>query len=233
MPQAKLCFARLAPIDASQATSISQRLPKLAFEQGQGSRVIAVERAGERVSIELVTRRLREGRRYDESSNKMVSEQVAVDRAMHFSVDFASGLAETSGSRRDISLLVDALTRAGASSETAAQPIILDLSTWIKDMLRMYESAQLAGMVVDGFFVEPRLIGRYSAKTMDNRIDMDFIDQKAASLRSLRLSFFFEGLRRSVEARADGTLVVQSGEEEDLEDFLSEQRKLFLKHSAG
>ncbi len=233
MPQAKLSFARLSPLDAAQATSLSQRLPKVAFEQGQGSRVIGVDRAGERLSLELVARRLREGRRYDEASNKMVAEQVAVDRSMHFSVDFASGLAETSGSRRDFGLLVDALQRSGASSELAAQPIILDLATWIKDMLRMYESAQLAGMVVDGLFVEPRLIGRYSAKTMDNRVDMDFIEAKAASLRSLRLSFFYEGLRRSVEARADGTLVVQSGEEEDLEDFLSEQRKLFLKHSAG
>lgn len=233
MPLSKLCFARVSPLNVAQASSLAQRLPKLAFEQGQGSRVIGVDRAGDRLSLELVTRRLREGRRYDETSNKMVSEPVAVDRSVYFSVDFSNGLSETSGGRRDYALLIDALQRAGAGGEMEAQPLVLDLNPWCKELLRMYENAQLNGMVVDGFFVEPRLIGRYSAKTMDNRVDFEFIEQKAASLRSLRLSFFAEGLRRSVEARTDGVLAVQSGEEEDLEDFLNEQRKLFIKHCAG
>jgi hypothetical protein len=233
MPLSKLTFARLVPLDPSQATSLAQRLPRTAFEHGQGTKVIAVDRRGERLSVQLVNRRLREGQRYNEAENKMVAEQIANDREVFFNIDFAGGMAETPGSRRDFTLLLDAFKRSGAGTELEAQPIVVDIFPWAKEVLKMYETAQLANLVIDNYYVEPRLIGRYSAKAVDNRIDLAYLEEKAASLRSLRLGFFHEGLRRSVEARADGVLAVSSGEEEDLEHFVSEQRQILLKHSAG
>jgi hypothetical protein len=60
----------------------------------------------------LAQRRLHEGQRYDDASNKMVAQQLASDRQVYFSIDVASGMAETPAARRDFGLLIHALKRS-------------------------------------------------------------------------------------------------------------------------
>jgi hypothetical protein len=230
MPQLKTSFARLSYTDPAQLESLAQRLRRVAFEFNEGYRVIGVDRQPPALTVQAVARKLREVRHFDETEGKFVVEKAAVDREIYFTVDLHSGIAQSPGGKRDFGVLLELWKRAGGGNDLEAQPLVIDLMGWLKELLKMYESAQLGQVVIDGLFVEPRLIGRYSAKSVDNRIDMDYLERAAGQLRSLRLGMFHEGARRSVEARVDATVGINSSDEDDAEHFFTEQKALLLKH---
>jgi len=235
----KAAFGLLSPLDPAQIDSLASRLRKVDFEFGEGLKVIGVDKSaarhgsGARLTVELVQRRAREGRRFDDTENKVVSETRFEDRVLIFSLDFSSAIAETPGSFRDLGIFCEALKRAGGGREIEQQRLLVSLLPWVQEVAKMYETAQLGQVVVDNLFIEPRLIGRYTAKSVDNRLDMAYLQEVAGQLRSLRLGFFHEGVRRSVEARADGVLVVSASDEEDAEHFFNEQRQIILSHSSA
>nr|MDQ3024188.1 hypothetical protein [bacterium] len=230
MPQLKSSFARLSHADPSQLEGLANRLRRVDFELGEGYRVIGVDRKPPQITLQVVARRVREQRHFDEASSKFVSERGAVDRELYFSIDLQSRIAATPGGRRDFGALVELLQKTGGGRDLEIQPLVIDLASWARAVLKMYETAQLAQIVVDSLFVEPRMMGRYSAKSVDNRLDLGYVDKVAGQLRSLRLGLFHEGSRRTVEARTDATLSVTSSEEEDAEHFFDEQRQLLLQH---
>jgi hypothetical protein len=100
-------------------------------------------------------------------------------------------------------------------------------------MAKLYDTAQLAQLVLDMYYAEPKLIGRYSAKTVDNRLDPKLLSETGGHIRSLRMGFFHEGVRRTVELRADTVLSCTSSDEDDLELFFKQQRELALKYSSA
>lgn len=230
MPQLKSSFARLTHTDPAQLEPLVQRLRKIGFELGEGHRVIGIDRRPPEFTMQVVMRRLREARHFDEAQDKFVAENVPVDRELYFNVDLRTGLAGTPGGKRDFAVLIELLKRAGAGRDLEAHPLVIDVHGWLLELLKMYETAQLAQVVIDSLFVEPRMIGRYSAKSVDNRLDLDYIQRVAGQLRSIRLGLFHDGVRRTVEARTDGTLVITSSDEEDAEHFFSEQRQVLLSH---
>lgn len=237
MPILKASFARVSGVSPSQQDSLAQRLQKVAFQYGEGLKVTGVDKEaarhgqGPRLVVEAVQRTLREARRFDDGQNKIVSERVASDRILSFDLDLESGIAQTPGGLRDMKALCELLRQAGGGKDVEEQHIAVDLLAWVKQTAKMYETAQLAQVVVDSLFIEPRLIGRYIAKSIDNRLDMAYLQEVAGQLRSLRLAFFHEGVRRSVEARVDGVLSISSSDEEDAEDFFREQRGVLLANS--
>jgi hypothetical protein len=230
MPQLKSSFARLSHVDPSQLESLAQRLRRVDFELGEGHRVLAVDRKPPQLTVQVVARRLRDLRHFDEAGGKFVSERGPVDRELYFNIDFNTRIVATPGGKRDFGTLIELLRRAGGGRDLEVEPLVVDLSSWVKALLKMYETAQLGQLVLDSLFVEPRLIGRYSAKSVDNRLDLDYVEKVAGQLRSLRLGFYHEGSRRSVEARTDATLSISSSDEEDAEHFFDEQRQLLLSH---
>jgi hypothetical protein len=230
MPQIKSSFARLSYTDPAQLESIAQRLRRQDFELGEGYRVIGLDRKPPALTVQVVARRLRDVRTFDEEQGKFVSQRAPADRELYFTANLQTGIATTPGARRDFTAFVELLKRAGAGRDLEAQPLLIDLHSWTLAMLKLYESAQLGQVVIDSLFVEPRLIGRYSAKSVDNRLDLDYLAKVAGQLRSVRLGMFHEGTRRTVEARADATLSITSSEEEDAEHFYDEQRVLLMDH---
>lgn len=239
MPILKASFARISGVAPAQQDSLAQRLLKVSFSYGEGLKVTAVDREaarrgqGPRLVIEAVERRLREARRFDDGQNRIVSERAASDRILSFDLDLDSGIAQTPGGLRDMKVLSELLRQAGGGKDIQEQQIAVDLLGWVKQTAKMYETAQLAQVVVDSLFIEPRLLGRYIAKSVDNRLDMAYLQEVAGQLRSLRLAFFHEGVRRSVEARVDGVLSISSSDDEDAEEFFTEQRSVLLGHSTA
>jgi hypothetical protein len=239
MPAIKAAFARVSGVSPTQHESLGARLPKIGFQYGEGLKVTAVDREparrgeGPRLVIEAVQRTLRDARRFDDGQNKIVSERVAADRILTFDLDLESGIARTPGGFRDMRALTELLRQAGGGKDVEEQRIAVDLLAWVKETSKLYETAQLSQVVVDGLFIEPRLIGRYIAKSVDNRLDLAYLQEVAGQLRSLRLGFFHEGVRRGVEARVDGVLSISSSDEEDAGEFFDEQRRVMLSHSTA
>jgi hypothetical protein len=231
MPNSKRCFARLKGVDAGQLQALSTRISKISFDINCEYKVIGVDRDFPRLSLDVVHRRPRRVRRYDDAEGKVVQEERNEDRIHEFALDAETQVISTPGGKRDFAILLDLLKRAGAG---AAEVVSLqaELAPWAREIVKMYDSAQLGSLVLDSLFIEPRLIGRYSAKTVDNRLDLKFLDENAGKLRSIRLAFFVEGMRRSVEARADGVMAVSSSDMDDLEHFAGEMHRLFLKFAA-
>lgn len=230
MPNAKTCFARLKGVEAGQLQALALRLSKISFDLNCEYKVIGLDRDFPRLSLDVVARRLRTIRRFDDAQGKVVQEERNEDRIYEFTLDAEKGMASTPGGRRDFTILLDVLKRAGAGNAELLG-LLVELLPWTREIVKMYDSAQLGNLVIDSMFIEPRLIGRYSAKTVDNRLDLKFIEENAGKLKSIRLKFFVEGMLRGVEARADGVLVTSSSDLDDLEHFTQEMHKVFLKHA--
>jgi hypothetical protein len=232
MPLRKASFIRLSGVDAGQIQALASRLPKLAFGFDSDMQVLGVDKTPTTLAVEIVIRREREALVFDPGANSFGNEKRYEYRRHFFTLDAAAAIAETPGAKRDFNLLTEALRRAGASGAELA-PLEADVTAWAREMAKLYETAQLAQLVLDMYYAEPRLIGRYSAKTVDNRLDPALLKEPGGHVRSLRMGFFHEAVRRTVELRADAVLSCTSADEDDLGVFFSEQRGLALKHSFG
>jgi hypothetical protein len=226
----KACFAKLAGVEAPSLTSLSQRLPKITFDANNDVQITGVDHHAPTLSFEAAVRKKTTVAQFDSSQNAVVTHEDYTFRSVHFTLDAGQGIISTPGAKRDFTLAAELLKRAGAGQAEAAE-LHLDLLAWARGLLKMYEDAQLASIVLDHFYAEPKLIGRYTAKSVDNRLELKQLDEMEGQLRSLRYSFFYYGVRRVVEARVDAVVVVTSGEEDELEHFFAEQAKLMLTHT--
>ena len=230
MPIRKASFIQLHGVAAGQVQNLATRLPKVVFGFDCELQVLGVDRERDRLTTEVVVRREREALAFDPAANAFSSEKRYEYRRQFFTLDAATGIAETPGGKRDFNFFSDVLKRAGITNVELG-PLVTDVAAWAREMAKLYDTAQLAQLVLDMYYAEPKLIGRYSAKTVDNRLDPNLLKEPGGAIRSLRLGFFYEGVRRTVELRADAVLVCSSGDEDDLPIFFGEQRALALKYS--
>src|SRR5690606_22846927 len=148
---------------------VGAQLSKLSFGFDSDMQVLGVDRDRDSLTAEIVLRREREAMTFDPSANAFSTEKRYEYRRHLFTLDAASGIAQTPGAKRDFTLFTDALKRAG-SGGVELQPLETDVAAWAKEMAKLYDTAQLAQLVLDMYYAEPKLIGRYSAKTVDNRL---------------------------------------------------------------
>jgi hypothetical protein len=227
----KACFAKLAGVEAPSLTSLSQRLPKITFDANNDVQITGVDHHAPTLSFEAALRKKATVTSFDAAENAVVTREDFSYRSVHVTLDPAQGVISTPGAKRDFNLAVELLKRAGAGQAEVAE-LHVDLLAWARALLKMYEDAQLASIVLDHFYAEPKLIGRYTAKSVDNRLELKQLDDMEGQLRSLRYSFFYYGVRRMAEARVDAVMSVSTGEEDEMEHFFAEQAKLMLSHTA-
>lgn len=228
----KASFARLKGLEAAGLQALATRLRKVRFDINSESQVLGVDTAPNRLSFELAQRRERETLNFDDSKGVLTSQKGYEFSIRYFTLDAEAGVISTPHGKRDLNNCVELLKRCGIGGAELVE-LRCDLLAWTRDFLHLYDTAQLGGMVIDHYYTEPKLMGRFSAKTVDNRIDLKLVAELAGKLRSIRFGFFYEGLRRSAEARTDGVLSVSSSDEDDVESFFGEQSRLFLKHCAA
>lgn len=228
----KSTFARLKGVDPSGLEAAATRLRKIAFGLNSEEQVLGVDVDGARLTVETAVRRQRDVPVFDELKRKLSTEKRYEYRRLLLSLDAKAGIASTPGARRDLALLTELLKRAGLGGAELGD-LQIDILAWARALLKMYDTAQLGQLVLDRFYAEPKLIGRFSAKSVDNRIDFGALEELAGNLRSVRFSFFHYDARRTVEARADGVLSVGSSDDEELEHFFAEQTALLLKHAGA
>lgn len=230
MPALKTAYAQLKGLDASQLAQLSTGLAKVNFGLNSDLQVIGVDRNPARLTAEVAIRRKRQVQTYDETRGALVAEERYEYRRYLFTADAEAGVISTTGASRDLPTFVELLGRAGApGAELAALQV--DLVSWANALLKHHDTAQVAQVTIDSFYAEPKLIGRFSAKSVDNRLDPKQLEELGGSLRSIRFAFFHQGVRRSVEARGNAVLSLTSADEEDLAEFNTEQERLLLKHA--
>lgn len=232
MPVLKNTFARLGGFDAAQLQPTATRLRKIVFDINSEEQVLGIDVEGNRLSAEIAVRRQREVPVFNELKKALISEKRYEYRSLLFSLDAASGIISTAGARRDLTLFTELLKRSGAGGVELSD-LKADLIAWSRAFLKLYDTAQLGQLVLDRFYAEPRLTGRFTAKTVDNRIDLKAVEEAPGHLKSIRFSFYHYDARRSVEARDDGVLSVSTSDDEDLGHFFAEMSKLYLKHAGA
>lgn len=228
MPIKKASFTKITGVGSGAIQALASRLKKVGFGINSDMHVIAVDQGADALRIEVALRREVQGTTFDSDKGNFIEDKRFEYKQHFFQLDAEKGLASTPGGKRDFKLLFDLLARCGQSGAEAVD-LRVDVLAWTRALLKMYDSAQLGSVVVDDYFSEPKMLGRYSAKSVDNSIDWNFLEN-SGSLRSVRLGFFHDGVRRSVEARVDAVLSVTSGDEDDLDDLFNEQQKLMLTH---
>jgi len=239
MPICKGSFATF-PAYSGDIINIAARLRNVDFEFGEGIKCIAADRnrtwiagAAAVLECEIVQRKAVETIKYDDAESKLLTVKTVREKVNTFRYDPATGIAETAGSFRDFAIFAEAMQRSGAGKDFEPRPMLVDMLAWVQAVVAMYPTAQLGRVVVDNLYVEPRCIGQYSAKTVDNRLDMAYLETVAGQIRSIKLAFFDEGCRCSIEATAKATLTVTSSDEEDVDHLFIEQRAVMLEHSTG
>ncbi|MEZ5337651.1 MAG: hypothetical protein R3F46_05245 [bacterium] len=226
MPNMKCSFARLRGVGEGQLQALAKRLSEVNFVKNPGMQVVGIDREFPQVSFELVVRTEREGRRYDDEEGKLIVEKRYDDRVLFCTFDARRELMYTPQGKRELGLFTEVLKQCGSGGGTELIELEVDVVGWTREMLKMYDTAQLGLASFDHFFVEPKMIGKFQAKTVDNQLNLDALTSQPGRIRSIRLSFFYEGTRRTAEVRRDGVLSVSSGAEEDLEHFFGEQLRL-------
>ena len=230
MPNMKSTFARVSGIDSGALQSTAARLRKITFGMNSEEQVVGADVEPNRLTAEVIVRREREVPSFDETKGTLTREKRYEYRSLFFVLDTDKGVVSTPGSRRDLTLFAELLKRAGATAIELSD-LAIDLPRWVREFTKMYETAQLGQLVIDKLYVEPKLIGRYSAKTVDNRLDLKAIEELPGALKSVRFSFYHYEARRGVEARNDGVLNCSSSDEDELEHFFREMMPVFLKYS--
>jgi len=233
MPMLKRSYCRLDGVEPAAIQTLATRLRKLTFSVNSDMQTLGVDTGKDTLGVEFAVRRKQSGQVFSEAEQKFVSATGYDYKRLYFEIDSRAGTASTPGAFRDFSMLAAALKGAGATG-AEAHALQVDVAGWARDLLKRHDSAQLAGIVLDDFFSEgqQKLIGRYSAKSVDNRLEPGMLKPETGSLKSLRLTYFEEGIRKSVEVRAGGVLSLTSSDEEELAPFLAEQGKLMLNHSS-
>jgi hypothetical protein len=226
----KTSYAMLKGVDAAGLAAVSTRLAKIRFGMTSDTQVLGVDRNPARLAIEAAVRKERDAPVFDDARGVLASEKRYEYKQHYFTLDAAKGVVSTPGAKRDFQVLAGLLKQAGATG-VEINGVHVDLQAWIRAFTKTYDTAQLGLLVIDNFYAEPKLIGRFSAKSMDNRLELKQIEELGGSLRSIRFAFFHNGIRRMAEARADGVLSVSSADQDDLEEFADEQEKLLLKHA--
>jgi hypothetical protein len=233
MPLLKRSYCRLDGVDSGAIQSLAARLKKLSFSLNSDIQTLGVDAGRDSLGLEFAVRRKQQGQVFSEAEQKFVTATGYDYKRHYFELDGRSHIAATPGGFRDFKLLAAALKGAGA---TAVEPreLTVDVAGWARDLLKHHDSAQLAAIVIEDFYSEDqqKLIGRYSAKSLDNRLEPGMLKPDTGSLKSLRLAYFEEGARKSVEVRANGVLSLTCSDEEELAQFLDEQRGLMLSHSS-
>ena len=224
---------RLKGVESGALQALSTRLAKVRFDMNSDSQVIGVDRHPDKLTVEIALRREREGLAFDDAKSTLVAQKGYEYSRRLLTLDAAAGIGCTPNSKRDLAQFAELLKKCGAP-QAEFLPLLVDLAAWTREFLRYSnDTAQLAQVIVDSFYAEPKLIGRFAAKTVDNRLELKLLTELAGKLRSIRLSYFYEGVRRTVEARADGVLSCTSTAEEDLEGFFDEQTRLYLKFAVA
>lgn len=224
-------FARMYGLDAGQLQALAKRLERITFsDENSAEQVLSAHPEPNRLSIEAATRRKRDVTIYDPDSGNLSSEERFEYRRLLFQLDTEKQVVSTPGARRDFKTLADLLKRCGIEG-FEHEEFVVDVLGWARELLKMYDTAQLENMVIADYYTEPKLLGRYQAKSMDNRIDLAVIPDMPGRLKSIKFKFYHYQERRSVEARADGVVSVTSTEDDELGYFYDEQARLMLKHA--
>ena len=110
----------------------------------------------------------------------------------------------------------------------------VDIARWGKLWRERVPSAQLAEIVFEMFYFAPGLIGRFTAKTVDNRLNPALFDGSNGTISLLRVGYFADGIRRTAELRNTARningkqlyavlTVTSAADAEDAAEFLAEQ----------
>lgn len=201
------------------------------FEFGEGLKCIGADVDRGNLTVELVQRRQAEVRKFDDAEDKLIIQKRVKEKVQMFTL-YPDGYATTPGSFRDFAMFSEAMRRVGFP-DFEPRVVVVEMLPWVKQIAKMYPTAQLGNLVLDNVFQEPRMIGQYAAKSVDNRLDMAYLQEMAGQIKSVKVGFFHEGVRRSVEAAAKGVLTVTSSDEEDLDHFFAEQYAVLLENATS
>jgi hypothetical protein len=106
----------------------------------------------------------------------------------------------------------------------------INLLDWLKASLMLHATSQLGSITISGLR-DDNFVGKFDAKSIEHRIDMDYIIEHADGLRSVRLGWFDNGLRCSVTATSGGKLECSCRDEEYLPELFDIQRRLYLSYA--
>jgi hypothetical protein len=221
MPLLKRTFAHLS-IDQPR---FKAALPNVKFAAGCNLNVVNLSDGADEFSFTLVVRketdfpRLLDGKRVIETINK--------DRFRDVTLHL-DGTLELQ-STRDMKLIWALVTRCGFSDlEVSGGGRDVHLLKWAKEIMEAHEFVQLGGVQIDGMRVDPTLMGRYTAKTIDNRVVMSFLEENQRNLSSVKLAWFDMGLKQTLTAHQNGTLEATCKDSEELYHLFDLESRRFL-----
>lgn len=231
MPSMKQTHCRLSTTDASTAKGYGNKLRRLRLVDGEGLQVVAIDNVGTPdLALDVVERKVKYLRRLDPATGKVSDVKENVDREFSVTVDLGTGLCTTPGGKRNLKLLVEMLQACGASEELTLYPVIIDLVAFVRSILARIDGPQLGTLTLDNLYVGKQLIGRFSAKSIDHRVDLTYLESVAGQIKGIKLGWFEDGAKRTVEVRSDGTLTAGVGKDEDPEDFFEAMLTLMFRH---
>jgi hypothetical protein len=133
-------------------------------------------------------------------------------------------------STRSIKQLAQVMAGNGLADVPLAL-VNINLVDWLKATLMAHDGSQLGGLTLHGFPADNQLMGKFDAKSFDNRVHMDYISVHAHQLTSVKIGWFDDGIKHSVQVSANGKLECGCKDPDMLLDHYDRERKLMLKYA--
>jgi hypothetical protein len=204
---------------------LAQRLMAVSFSQTCDYKVLGYDALRGGVDFDMVYRRVKREESYNDETRVMATREVITDKLITFGV-YSNYLKMPSYSTtRHIHAVLKQARYL--DSEYQIAPFDADLVKFTREVTQL-DGVQQGRIVLDNVHIEPKLHGVYSATTVDNRVNMQFIEENRARIKSIKLAWFDEGVKISVDASNNGRLSVSCGDEDSLADVAEEQGAKYL-----
>lgn len=204
---------------------LAQRLMAVSFSQTSDYKVLGYDAMRGGIDVDMVYRRVKSVESFNDETRALETHEATADKLITFGVyNNYLKMPSCSTARHIHAVLKQARY---LDSEYQIAPFDVDLVKFTREITRL-DGVQQGRMVLGNIYLEPRLNGVYSATTVDNRVNLQFIEENRARIKSIKLAWFDEGVKISVDASNNGRLVVSCADEDSLADVAEEQGALYL-----
>jgi hypothetical protein len=211
---------------SAPAAKVLEKLPLLEINpSNQEYTYLSRDHDGDNLGIEILHRQKIVSNLWNDEQRKFNPREIIREKLLAFNI--RDGFVELPSTRaaKHFAAVMGYIGMAAY----IIMPVEVNLLNWLKSSLMLHSSSRLRNVIINGVRDES-FIGKFDAKTVDKRIDMNYILEHAYGLRSIKIGWFDDGMKCGVTASQNGKLECCCRDYDMLVDLFDRERRLLLQH---